>query len=234
MVNWTSMIITGSVVFFLAIVGGIIWYGMTKAKWKYNFLLTTRDGKNGRLVKAKIIQDADNPKIRKFAFKDSDNTLMIQEPNGSFEGKPVRKITYNSEGKYVYLKGYSVDEKDYLSISLKPEARELALYQYQANQRRNPVMDKLQLATLVTGIILFIIILGSIIFMSVKFYKASDNIVEVSKSVQLSTDNLLKSMEVRKQGDEIILAASNNLASYCTGLKVEGNLTRSLNPQSIE
>ena len=232
MVNITSIIITSSVIIFLSIIGGVIWYSMTKAKWKYNFLLTTRDGKNGRLLKAKKIRDPDNPKIVKFAFKDSDNTLMIQEPNGSWEGKPVRKITYNSEGKYTYLKGYSVDEKDYLNISLKPEARELALYQYQANQRRNPVTDKLQLATLITGIILFILILGSIIFMSVKFYKSSDNIVEVSKSLEIATGNMKSYTDALMESNKIFLAASNNLANYCSGSVVNNSLSRSLNPQS--
>jgi hypothetical protein len=207
---------------------------MTKAKWKYNFLLTTRDGKNARILKAKIVADPDNNKIRKFAFKDNDTLLTVREPTGSWEGKPTRKITYNSEGKYTYLKGYAIDEKDYLSISLKPEARELALYQYQANQRRNPVMDKLQLATLITGIVLFILIAGSVIFMSVKFYKASDNIVEVSKSNAIVTDNLINYINARIESDKIFLAASNNLASYCSNVDIGTNLTRGLNPQSIE
>jgi hypothetical protein len=233
--NVTTMLISGGIVLFLGIVAGVIWYGITRAKWKYNFELTTRDGKNSRLIKAKITSDPDNPKIQRFAFKENSSLLMIKEPDGSFEGKPIRRITYNSEGKYVYLTGYSVDEHNYLKMSLKPEARELALYQYQANQRRNPVLDKLQMATLITGVVLFILILGSIVFMSIKFYKASDNVVEISSSLETFSNNWKSYTDVSLEINKIFLGASNNLASYCGELKVTGgNLSRVLEPQDFE
>jgi hypothetical protein len=232
----SGTIIGLSVLAFLTIAGLIIWWYITKNQYRYRFKVISRDGKSVRTTKAKLVRDPDNSRINRFSFKENPVLLEVREPDAHEDGHPIRRLTFNVEGKYVYLQGYKVNEDEYLQASLKPEAKELALYQFQANQRRNPLVDKTQMAMLVSGVILFLLIMGMTIFVTVKFLKAADTVVEITRSLQQSVDGMNSYADVLLESNKIFLGATNNIAGYCGVLNNVDfgvlNITRSLPPQS--
>lgn len=223
-------------VFLLSSIGGFIWWYLARNTYKYIFELISRDGKNTTSLKAKLVRDPDNNKIKKFAFKSNNTLLSVREPHGHKDGKAVRRITYNMEGEYVYIKGYEVNEKEYLSLSLDPQAKELALYQYQTNQRRNPILDKMSIFTFLSSVIMLFLMLGATVYMGITYSKTSKDMVLIGQENSKSASSIASYNELILESNKVFLAASNNLGNYCSGLSggsfVGSNLTRSLNPQS--
>lgn len=232
----TSTIILIAALTFISIAGVIIYFYIEKNKYKYRFKIISRDGKSVRTTKAKLVPDPDNPRINRFSFKENPVLLPVREPDAHEDGHPIRRLTFNVEGKYVYLEGYKVNEAEYLQASLTPEAKELSLYQFQANQRRNPIVDKTQLATLISMVILLVLIIGMTVFITFKFLKSAETVVEIVQSNKEAIGTLQSYGELKLESDKIFLAASNNLAGYCGSLTVQNftgfNITRSLDPQS--
>jgi len=48
----------------LSVLGGLVWWFLTKNTYKFLFKLTSRDGRVERTVKAKMINDPDNKRIK--------------------------------------------------------------------------------------------------------------------------------------------------------------------------
>ena len=219
----------------LSVLGGLVWWFLTKNTYKFLFKLTSRDGRVERTVKAKMINDPDNKRIKKFQFKDNPTLLPVREPDAHFNGKAMRRITYNVEGEYVYLKGYKVNEDNYIKSSLEPTPKALALYQMQANQRRNPIVDKAQTFAFISSIIMLILVLGATVYLSYTFAKTSENMVLLSQENKQVSIEARQYSELMLESNKIFLQATGMLSGYCGELSQVGfsgiNVSRTLDPQ---
>jgi uncharacterized membrane protein YciS (DUF1049 family) len=180
---WQVAKILGIVLLVFLVVGGIILYYFWKrsAGKKYDFLLYSSDAKTITIVKADVSVNPENVNDKLFTFANNTSKLEIRKPSRFIDGKPYREITFDNEGKYCYLTQTSFDEKK-LEMSLQPEEKQIALFRLKESQERykNP-MEKLTAITLIAGFIMCLIIIGGVLFCTIKFSSQIGTIAEIAK-----------------------------------------------------
>lgn len=189
---------------FICLIGVLVWWLWNKNRYRFTFRLYSSDMKNSRLIKGKITVDESNKKYKYFTFKDNNTRLEILQPNHFEDGKPVRLITYDETGEYIYIKGESVDNESYLKYSLKPEHKTLYLQMLKDNANKHPLFDKGMLLAFAGLIIIGIFLTVGFIYTFASNVKQGDQLVELSKennklgsvisstakSIEVSTNNI--------------------------------------------
>jgi len=177
-VKWVVGIIT-----ILLILGGIALYYFWKksAGKKYKFLLYSADNKNVNIIDGTVSTNPDNTSDTLFTFSNNPTKLTIRKPTRYIDGTAYREITYDNEGKYCYLESVSINEKK-LELALQPDEKQITLFRLKETQERykNP-MEKFQAITLIAGFIMCLIVIGGVIFMTVKFSTQIGTIAEIAK-----------------------------------------------------
>lgn len=216
MVNLGLIIGLGIVGFIIVI--GTIYLVLKRQSYKFNFLLFSRDGKHVRLLKAKIVVDKLNKKVKKFRFKGSDRTVSVREPTTTWDGRPARQITIDDAGEYVYISDSYISETGVITKGedgkeingsgtkstfkvqeMTPEERELIARQINDNKNQFGVINKSQLFSLF-GMIAFgvLFIIGCAVVM-INMNKLPGAILEVTGELKETTDNLVKANEIQQQ-----------------------------------
>lgn len=215
-----SIFIIGGVVFAFAL-GFLAWAYFFRKKKAYLFLLYSRDCQRRRVIKADLKTDPNNKSNKMFFFSGTDTTLPLKEATCFQEGKSYREIMQNRDGTYSYIKGARIDEIDYLSLSLTPDEKALALHRIKENEVRyqNP-MGKTQAAMLITGFILIILLTIGIVYSTIAYVGAGKNVVKVVQENQA----FLKQFE---QTTSVLSEISEQQASITAVLIAgKGNITR--------
>ena len=179
---WTIAKWVGGIVGILLLLGGIaLWYFWKKsAGKKYKFLLHSADGKNVNIIDGKVTTNPDNSSDSLFTFSNNPSKLTIRKPTKFIDGTAYREITYDSEGKYCYIESSFNDKK--LENALQPDEKQITLFRLKETQERykNP-MEKFQAITLIAGFIMCLIVIGGVIFMTIKFSSQIGTIAEIAK-----------------------------------------------------
>lgn len=195
MIIW---IIIGVVV--LGAVVGLLAYLKNKNEYRFKFVLHSRDGHNAEVVKAKITKNPNNKKMEFFTFKNNTSSLSVQQPSRHMDGKAIRDITYDTTGAYVYLTSFAIDDTNSLKKSLNPLQKSLSLYQFQENQRKHPVLDKVGITQIVASVIMVVIVMIGVIYGVGMIVKNSSDMITVTKEMRLTAESLYAS----SQSQEIV------------------------------
>lgn len=183
-------IIIGVLIIIFVIGGGAVMWWMSRMAWRYKFLLVTNKGRSCKIIKAKRVVDKRNKNHRYFIFKNNTSELPIKEPNYSFNNESVRLISYTPTGQYVYIDKVDIDKSDYMKYSLEPEERELALWQFNENQKKYSEIDKTQVAIFFGMIALVVIILIGVVYSVVQFTNNADLFGKLSEENTKTTTAL--------------------------------------------
>lgn len=208
----------------LLILGGAAFYFffMRKRGKKFPFMYYSLDGDKAKIVPADLKIDPQNPSKKIFYFSDIDAELPVQKPTLYFEGKWLRECVQDDNGELQYLQRQKIDNSEYLSISIRPEEKALALYRYKENQRRyeNP-MTKANAMLLISGFILVLLIMIGVIYSTIAFANAAAKQTEVAK------DNL-EATKVNQRIAEVNQGVTEQLASIAAALTGNANITRQI------
>lgn len=210
----TMWLVIGILVTLFVIGGaGVMWW-MSRLAWRYKFLLVTNKGRSARIIKAKRVVDKRNKNHRYFVFKNNTSELPIKEPNFSFNNESVRLISYTPTGQYAYIEKVDIDKDNYMKFSLEPEERELALWQFNENQKKYSEIDKTQVAIFFGMIALVVIILIGVVYSVVQFTNNADLFGKLSEENSKTTQALQGVASTLERLTEIqtgfIVSASNS------------------------
>lgn len=203
-------------------VGGLIWWLNSKS-WNIRFHLVTSQGL--KEVKGKRITSKTNKSQRFFVFKNNTTKLHIKEPNGYYNGKPTRFITYSPNGDYVYLESFEPDKNNYLKYSLEPEERELSLWRFQENQKSYGSVDKMAIASLFTNIALVVIIAIAVIYSVISFTKNADTFAEIAKNNRETVSEMNGQITAIERISEYQMIIMQNLNSDFDGESIVRTLS---------
>lgn len=188
---WIIAIIVIVIVLFVSAFGFLAWAFFFRRKKQYPFLLYSRNLKNAREVYAAIKVDPENKENKVFTFSGVDSKLAIREPSLFIGSKSYRQIIQNQNGGYSYIDGITLDEANYLKLSLSPDEKSLALHRIKENHERNanPV-SKTQAAMLITGFIMVIILAIGIIYSTIAYVGAGKNVVKVVETNKANINSM--------------------------------------------
>lgn len=186
-------------------IGLLVW--LDRQSYKYKFLLLPLNGNNFEIIKAKKMVDKKNKKLKYFSFKNNTSELPIKEPNGLFKGKNIRVISFTPTGDYSYVDKVTADKDNYLKYSLEPEERELALRQFNENQRKYSEVDKTQLAVFFGMIALAVLLMIGIIYSVISFTKNADLFGQLAKENTETTKSLNNIANTNQKVAEILSSA---------------------------
>lgn len=161
-------------------IGGILYWVFLKGQYKHRFRLYSADMKNSRLIKGKIKTDKSNKKYKYFSFQENGSVLEIQEPSFWEDGKPVRYITYDDNGEFIYIKKASLDKSE-LKHTLKPTHKTVFLQMLKDNQVKYPLLDKTIMATWGAIIIVALLIVVGFIYTFASNIKQAEQLIELAK-----------------------------------------------------
>lgn len=175
----------------------ILFFFINRSQYKYRFKIHSRDLKNVTNVKARIVTKEEDKRVRKFQIKGSNQFLDLHDPTTYVDGKPVRDITIDEGGVYVYINKSTLDDSLYKTSSVEPVERSLIISQLADNQKKNPTTDKTALIAQVSLIIVAIIVVIGIIVVVTKFAKMGDTLIDLSKEQKEVSANALKIEQLR-------------------------------------
>ena len=192
-----NFIIIGSIIGVVVIILVVLFVLLARSQYKYNFKIHSRDLKNTINTKARIVTKEEDKRVRKFQVKGNDQYLDLHDPTTYEDGKPVRDITIDEGGLYVYIEKSTLDDKAYKTSSVEPVERSLIISQLADNQKKNPVSDKTALIAQIAWIVLAVAALIGIIFVITKFSKMGDTLIDLSKEQKEVSANALKIEQLR-------------------------------------
>lgn len=206
-------VVGGLFVLIIAVAGYFFFF---KKKKQYPFLLYSRNMRDRRVVYGSLKIDPDNKEDKKFFFAGMTSTLPLKEPTCFQDGKAYREIIQNKDGGYSYIEECRLDEDKYMSLSLSPDEKSLALHRIKENEDRNQnPMSKHQAVMLITGFVLIIILVIGIIYATIAYVGASKNLVKLAEETKKITNTIASSNNVMKditaQQTAIIAALANNV-----------------------
>jgi len=205
----------------ILLVGGTIFYVMwNKSRFRHVFRLYSTDLQSSRLIKARIKTDSTNKKYQYFFFKENNSRLEILAPHHTENGKPVRLITYDDTGDFVYLMKPTVDREKHLEYSLKPTHKTLYLQMLKDNQSKYPLLNKGLMLSYGALIIVGLMIVVGFIYTFATNVKQADQLVELSKTHQ----------EMMSESNKISnnLVTSSNSIYSAVSLLYNGTIQRPL------
>lgn len=228
MVEWLSA--SGYILVLATVLGCVaavlLWWLYNKNRFRFDFELYSRDMKSSTSVKGRIKTDESNKKYRYFAFKNTDSRLEIKEPDFFKNGKPIRRITYDTTGEYIYVEGVEVDNKDYLKYRLKPEHKTLYLQGLKDYANKYSLVNKAMLVTFAGIIILGVFLTVGFIYTFASNIKQGEQLMSISKTNGEVVDGIGTSVKG-------IEAASNTIYQAISYM-YNGTLTRSLPSNAVE
>lgn len=174
------LIVIGAVVLCF---GGLAFYLIwQKNRYRHFFRLFSIDMMTSRIIKARIKTDESNKKYQYFYFRENNTRLEIQAPHHTESGKPIRWITYDDTGDFVYINKPTVDREKHLEYSLKPTHKTLYLQMLKDNQSKYPLLNKGLMLSYGALIIVGLLIVVGFIYTFATNVKQAEQLVELSKT----------------------------------------------------
>ena len=186
-------IIMGIVIVSVLVLAGATWL-FIKLKYgnknKYSFTVHGSDGMSANDTLA-VVKIDEKTNQERFFLADYKKFIDITTPTSFRNGKPYRDVMIDALGELKYLKGKKIDKELYKTLSLIPEEKSIALYNYKeyANRYKNP-MDKIQAAMLFGNMIIALLVIIAVVYSAVALSGSVGDMVEVAKENQKVVNGL--------------------------------------------
>jgi hypothetical protein len=192
---------------FVCVGGLLLWLLANKKKYSFVFLLYSTDLKSSNIIKAKIVKDKNNDKLRHFVFKENNSKLEVREPNGFFNGKPVREITFDNTGDYVYLSKQK--SEGFVNYSMDPTDKNLYLHMMKDNANKYPLIDKSVMMAFAGLIIIGIFIVVGFIYVFASHVKMGAMLQDTASTIKdISSTNIGIADAQLRTSENLLLVAS--------------------------
>lgn len=202
-------------------IGGLgIYLLWRKSQYRHVFRLFNTDLTSSRIIKARIKTDESNKKYQYYHFKENNTRLSIESPNNTEEGKPIRYITYDENGDFIYLSTPKLNKDHYIEYSLKPTHKTLYLQMLKDNQSKYPLFNKALMLSYGALILIGLMIVVGFIYTFATNVKQGNQLVELSQQNQ----EVVNSMN----GISKSLVDSSNSIYAAVSLLYNGTINRPL------